>query len=306
MENIQIRERREGKVDKPVTFYFGSTSENTNITRCESPTSENTFPSLFESWNESAMLSCWNSVHGLTEEVNKATESGSKGFLRSFSFTANNRQSEILRTLSCANIRPVSELSGSGSNFVNSPVNGFQRSVSCIDHRDNQGDKRSNSLASDKCKKHAKLSNPGRNCQKRASGNFRYQPSNRYSLSSLAEEATPRSPKDSQKRSLGSGPREMNNNYKRRSCEPHSDRCHVSGNEGFETRNNSEQEIPVKNPAYRQRSCPGLRERTLMQVESKRHSMPLPLIYKKEMMNKVILSQNKTSDHVVEITDTVR
>jgi hypothetical protein len=153
------------------------------------------------------------------------------------------------------------------------------------------------------CKRHTKLTNSSNNCRKRVSGTF--NDTQRYSLSSLAEEAGSGIPSECQRRSIASVPRKTNNNCKRRSCEPQNDRCQVSEKECAEMKSNS-QEIPEKNPAFRQSSYPGLRERTLIQNESKRHSMPLPLIYKKEMMNKVILSQNKISDHVVEITDTVR
>ncbi|XP_060603835.1 TBC1 domain family member 1-like isoform X2 [Ruditapes philippinarum] len=306
MENIQIRQRREVDVEKPVKFYFGSTSENINSIRCESPGSDISSPGSPDSlsWNESAMLSCWNSVHGLTEEVNKITESGSKGFLRSLSFSAKSLQSEILRTSSYANIRPVSEFSGlSGSSSENSPGNGFRRSVSYIDHNDNKSDEMSKQPMLSNCKRHTKLTNSSNNCRKRVSGTF--NDTQRYSLSSLAEEAGSSIPSECQRRSIAGVPRKTNNNCKRRSCEPQNDRCQVSEKECAEAKSNLQQEIPEKNPAFRQSSYPGLRERTLIQNESKRHSMPLPLIYKKEMMNKVILSQNKTSDHVVEITDTV-
>lgn len=61
-----------------------------------------------------------------------------------------------------------------------------------------------------------------------------------------------------------------------------------------------------KTVASRQSSCPGLRERTLLQNEAKRMSMPLPLLYKKEMVQRQLEQIERAAVKVEAVTDMVR
>ncbi|XP_053398670.1 TBC1 domain family member 1-like [Mercenaria mercenaria] len=312
MEKVQIRNKQDDiPKQRPVTFYFGSTTDVYNEPRSVSPSGQDRSSSPLEyiSLNESAMLSCWKNVHGSTQETNDSGNTAPKGFLRSFSFTTNSSPIEILRSSSFANIRPVSELS---SYTANSPVTGIPRSASFIEQSEGMSDYRpgyirSNSYVSNSCKRQPKLSTSGKNCRKNAVGPLRLSSSEsqRNSLGSLAEEVGTHTQDTAQRRSFSNFPRETTVNCKRKSHEQYTAKSQASRKKHSDTTVDAQQEIPEKVPAFRQSSYPGLRERTLIQNETKRHSMPLPVIYKKEMMNKLILSQDKTSDHVVEVTDTV-
>lgn len=269
----------------------------------------------YMSWNPSAMISCWKNVHGSTQEIENITEPGnaSKGFLRSFSFTANSLVVGMQRSASVADNIPVTVLPRSSSYTTNGPaVKMFRSSSSTNNRRNIESNKasyaRSNSYMSSNCKKELKSHTGANNYFKRVTkpGTGTGSEGQRSSLGSLLEEAGNWPSDESQKRSLDCISREAINCSKRRNNEFLSKGKRSSLSSYIGSKPGVIQNIPEKEPAYRQSSYPGLRERMLVQNESKRHSMPLPLLYKKEMMNKLILSQDRTCDHVVEVTDTVR
>lgn len=69
---------------------------------------------------------------------------------------------------------------------------------------------------------------------------------------------------------------------------------------------NADRPMKPKTAASRQSSFPGLRERTLIQNEAKRLSMPLPVIYRKEMAQRQFEQLEKASVKVEAVTDVVR
>lgn len=276
--------------------------------------------------NESAMISCWNNLHGSTQDLNTSDSGSPTRFLRSLSFTTNSPSSEIQRSSSymdqgrggmqrsssCIDqgregMQRSSYIDSSPARMRMSPsfanndsTSGYLRPSSCTSNIIDKSEQnctfiRDDAHADNNSMRELKLHPAGSSGLKRSSvaRTLHHSVSLGGSLRSLTEE------------SVGSSNRkdksvnESNRKGKRDTTSKAIPSVQSDGKFDLE------QEIPEKVIAFQQSSYPFTRGKSLLRNEPKRHSMPLPVLCKKKMMDELVLSQDDTCDHVVDITDTV-
>ncbi|KAL4230457.1 domain member [Mactra antiquata] len=263
----------------------------------------------YSTLNETAMISCWTRVHGSPPEVNsKDLRNRHNGFLRSMSFINDSsipeedvRFSRSKSFVAPSNRRPSIGNIGNRSRGLNSLgsselleiTDDMPENVTMAEfNRQDSGYCPDSDSSFNQRRTSAEYNGfQERRYQRRDSGFYCNRNSMNSDYTSNNEKYSPQGSRP-QRHSTGQPYRQ---NIGHKSLERTRSRSPLGGQSKPPTE---------KSAAYRQSSYPGLREQTLIKNESKRCSMPLPVVYQ-DMKDRMALSDDWSCDHVEELSDSV-